>query len=438
MFFLRYLSPQLVIYLGALMFLSALADELDHINLQQRTHLPHWSALGLILFVVVVLLLLPGFVVFSWEFKQYRASIRFAATNVGAPLKSHGKFGVVFSDTFADLELAALFAVFVFALTKSLNDVTHYIAPEWTAVYVFFLFFLGALLVLTVVGMIRTYARWRVGANVDCCVGAFGCAFCCGNAGEQLSAAEQKQKELVQERNLQTKTAIQQAYDTRKPYQDNKCVYLLSPYALFHAVVDGVHVAILFAWFLLIVIAATFLRYRLAHTDWTTRPPGNDGTSLDILLAAETMPPRFVAAGGALWLSDQHAEHLKAAFKTWQGRVPPLLYVTIWLMIGLGLMLLHALVAACVYVKARFSPRYFIEGVAYVQSVILGFLFLILLTIRIDVHVGDSLSWHNTFAPLYTLILIDLLCAIIYWVLTPSREKNWRSGESRWGLCVSE
>jgi hypothetical protein len=100
------------------------------------------------------------------------------------------------------------------------------------------------------------------------------------------------------------------------------------------------------------------------------------------------------------------------------------------------LILVHAVIYLGVYIKNRYSFRDFVEGFAYVCTFTLFLLVLILITIRIDVHVGDQLSWHNTFAPIYTLLVIDTVCAVLVWYLTAPKNKNWRSGESRWGLCI--
>jgi hypothetical protein len=434
MFFFRYLWPQLILAGALLFFLVALGDGLDVHGIKLPDgRVTRWNSFAFTIYNVLVVfaLELPGFYVLLIEFRKYRASMQFAATNVGMPLKSHQLFSSVLSDSLADMLLGASYILFIITLALAIGSLEQFTEPEWTVCLVFFLISLSALVCFTAVGIFRTYSQYRLGTNANCFFGAFGCLCCCNpelREKDMKDLARQKDEESL--RNTRTELAIRDAYDNRKPYQDNKLVFLLTNGAFFHKAMEQFQVYLLGIGIPVLVWFAVVLRARLAHIDWLDHPEAQ------LALAEMTKPPRFVAAGGALWLSDQHVDNLSASLKSWKGSVLPLSFATAPLMVWICLILVHAVIYLGVYIKNRYSFRDFVEGFAYVCTFTLFLLFLILITIRIDVHVGDQLSWHNTFAPIYTLLVIDTVCAVLVWYLTAPKNKNWRSGESRWGLCI--
>jgi hypothetical protein len=436
MFFFRYLWPQLVLAVFVTFFLVALADALDiYHHIITDGHIQRWSMWVFVFYAValVVALELPGFYVLYVEFRKYRASMKFMATNIGQPLKSHQLFSSVLSDTLADMLLGGAIILFAVTVSMAVDNLERLIEPEWTVCLVFFLLALAVLVAFTSIGIFRTYSQYRLGVNANCFFGAFGCLCCCNQElVDKDKSAMARQNDERSLRNMKTEVAIREAYMERKPYQDNKLVYLLTNQAFFHKAVEQVQVYLLVTAIPVLVWFAVALRARLAHIDWVTP----DNTVNEAALAEMTKPPRFVAAGGALWLSDQHVDNLSASLKAWKGSVLPLAIATTPMMVWIVLILLHSLVYLGVYIKNRYSVRDFIEGFAYVQSFVLFMVFLILITVRVDVHVGDQLSWHNTFAPVYALLVIDALCSTLVWILTPAKNKDWRSGESRWGLCI--
>lgn len=356
---------------------------------------------------------------------------------------------VVFTDTIVDVLWFGLAFLAIWKLDSTLTRIDNAMPGTFTMAFLPIYGIYLLLFVVTLVGILRTYTGFRYNQKGTCLAATFGWMPCLRDEFQTMVSVG---ADSVAMANSHGRAALAQTYQERDVFQDNKLVYTITLAPLRHRILDGIHIALLWLLAGAIFLATMLANVRLNQIqtveinnmriiqEMATLTTSHHHNHSDIAMMTATRPPRFLAAGHLFdmnmtleWPGDVHNK-VYHSLVNWHGHVVPVAIIVLPLFIAHGLLLIYSLIAILAYAKQGRPLSEWNSGLAFVVFHILLIIFEALLAARLDAGTLKNASWHNSFAPLYTLFLYVWLAFIVSLCVGSPGSKRQRA--SRWGIYV--
>lgn len=352
--------------------------------------------------------------------------------------------------------LLAMFIVLALVLDRP------FVEQNYTAVFVLFYIFMGAYLVLLIIGSVQVVIldsspAGKASGSATLCAGVLCC--CASGYADELYA----EADASIDENNGTSLARQQRYNERAEFQERPCVYACAPYAI-GSYFDWM--LALFLWLLPLALVVTAILLQIYLGQRIDDARCNDERTNDITTGSSTtMSPNSLGLEAPVRSFAGRLHHV-ATFAPRIATTPPIdmsklafdiaaignrgtssaehvrldmAIILLPLFIAIGLLILQSFCLCVQCVVRRRSAVEWLIGAIYVLWLAFWLWFLIELSERVDWgarNPEDDEDFQEFFVPLYILFGLTLIIGASGYICLPRSYKPNRAFVSKWGVIV--